>query len=159
MGRPFTITRSTSVAADQDVVHALVDDFHEWAKWSPWEDLDPDLQRTYSGADSGPGARYAWKGNRKAGEGSMEITGSAPDAVDIELRFLQPWQATNQVRIQLAPTAADTGAGTDVTWTMHGEHVGFMGLMSRLMPFDKMLGKDFEKGLARLRAVAEQGGG
>jgi hypothetical protein len=131
MGRPFTITRSTSVAADPSVVHRLVDDFHEWAKWSPWEDLDPDLQRTYSGPDSGPGARYAWKGNRKAGEGSMEITGSAPDVVDIDLRFLQPWQATNQVRIQLVPTAT----GTDVTWTMHGEHAGMMGMMSRLTRF------------------------
>ena len=82
----------------------------------------------------------------------MEITGLAPDAVDIDLRFLQPWQASNTVRLQLSPTAS----GTDVTWTMHGEHVGFMGLMSRVMPLDKMLGKDFEKGLARLKAVAEQ---
>ena len=82
----------------------------------------------------------------------MEITGLAPDAVDIELRFLQPWQATNQVRLSLSSTPT----GTDVTWTMHGEHVGFMGLVSRVMPLDKMLGKDFEKGLARLKAVAEQ---
>jgi hypothetical protein len=152
MGRPFTITRSATVAANPQVIHGLVDDFHEWAKWSPWEDLDPALERSYSGPERGVGARYAWKGNRKAGEGSMEITGLAPDAVDIELRFLQPWQATNQVRLSLSSTPT----GTDVTWTMHGEHVGFMGLVSRVMPLDKMLGKDFEKGLARLKAVAEQ---
>jgi hypothetical protein len=154
MGRPFTITRSTTVAANPEVIHGLVDDFHEWAKWSPWEDLDPALQRSYSGPEQGIGAHYAWKGNRKAGEGSMEITGLAPDAVDIELRFLQPWQATNQVRLAMLPTST----GTDLTWTMHGEHVGFLGLMSRVMPLDKMLGKDFEKGLARLKAVAEQPG-
>ena len=152
MGKPFTITRSTSIAADAATIHGLVDDFHEWAKWSPWEDLDPALQRSYSGPDQGVGAHYAWKGNRKAGEGSMEITGLAPDAVDIELRFLQPWNAINQVRLQLSPTPT----GTDVTWTMRGEHVGMMGLLSRVVPLDKMVGKDFEKGLARLKAVAEQ---
>jgi Polyketide cyclase / dehydrase and lipid transport len=152
MGRPFSITRRTSVAADAARIHALVDDFHEWVKWSPWEDLDPALQRSYSGPDRGVGAHYAWKGNRKAGEGSMEITALGPEAVDIELRFLQPWQATNQVRLALTPTPT----GTDVSWTMHGEHVGVMGLVSRLMPLDTMLGKDFEKGLARLKAVAER---
>ncbi|MBF4763075.1 SRPBCC family protein [Nocardioides islandensis] len=152
MGRPFTITRSTSIAANAEVIHGLVDDFHRWSSWSPWEDLDPAMQRSYSGPERGVGARYAWKGNRKAGEGSMEITGLAPDAVDIELRFLRPWNATNQVRLQLAPTTT----GTEVSWTMRGEHVGLMGLLSRVMPLDKMVGKDFEKGLTRLKAVAEQ---
>lgn len=152
MGKPFTITRTTSIAANPATIHGLVDDFHEWSKWSPWEDLDPAMQRSFSGPEKGVGAHYAWKGNRKAGEGSMEITGLAPDAVDIELRFLQPWNATNQVRLQLTPTAS----GTDVTWTMRGEHVGVMGLLSRVMPLDRMVGKDFEKGLARLKAVAEQ---
>jgi hypothetical protein len=152
MGRPFTITRSTSIAANTQVIHGLVDDFHRWSSWSPWEDLDPAMQRSYSGPERGVGARYAWKGNRKAGEGSMEITGLAPDAVDIELRFLRPWNATNQVRLQLAPTTT----GTEVSWTMRGEHVGLMGLLSRVMPLDKMVGKDFAKGLTRLKAVAEQ---
>jgi hypothetical protein len=154
MGRPFTITRSTSIAADPDAIHPLVDDFHEWSKWSPWEDLDPALQRTYSGPDQGVGARYAWKGNRRAGEGSMEITGLTPEAVDIQLRFLKPWKATNQVQLALRPSTS----GTDVSWIMRGEHVGFMGVLSRVMPMDKMVGKDFEKGLARLKAVAEQTG-
>jgi hypothetical protein len=152
MGRRFTITRQTSIAADPETIHRLVDDFHEWSKWSPWEGLDPALERSYSGPQAGVGAHYAWKGNRRAGRGSMEITGLAPDAVDIELRFVQPWKATNQVRLDLVPTST----GTDVTWSMHGEHVGVMGLMSRVMPLDKMVGKDFEKGLARLKAVAEQ---
>ena len=154
MGRPFTITRSITIAANPQVLHGLVDDFHQWTTWSPWEGLDPDLERSYSGPVSGVGARYAWKGNRKAGEGSMQITGLAPDAVDIELRFLRPWEATHQVRLKLTPSATTT----EVTWTMHGEHVGFMGLMSRVVPLDRMLGKDFDKGLARLKAVAEQTG-
>jgi len=154
MGRPFTITRSATIAADAATIHDLVDDFHEWAKWSPWEDIDPALERSYTGPDQGVGAHYAWRGNRKAGEGSMEITGLAPDAVDIELRFIKPWNATNQVRLALTPTTT----GTDVTWTMHGEHVGYLSLLSRVMPLDKMVGKDFEKGLARLKAVAEQTG-
>jgi hypothetical protein len=148
----YEVSRSTSVKAAPGTVLALIDDFHQWTQWSPWEDLDPDLQRSYSGSGSGVGAHYAWKGNRKAGEGSMEITGLAPDAVDIELRFLRPWKATNQVRLALTPTAT----GTDLTWTMHGEHVGLMSLMSYVMPLDTMVGKDFEKGLARLKAVAEQ---
>ena len=152
MGRPFTITRNATIAADAATIHDLLDDFHEWAKWSPWEDLDPALERSYTGPDQGVGAHYAWRGNRKAGEGSMEITGVAPDAVDIELRFIKPWNATNQVRLALAPTTT----GTDVTWTMQGEHVGYMSLLSRVMPLDTMVGKDFEKGLARLKAVAEQ---
>jgi hypothetical protein len=154
MGRPFTITRSTTIAADGEAIHTLVDDFHEWSKWSPWEDMDPALQRTFSGPDRGVGAHYAWKGNRRAGEGSMEITGLTPEAVDIQLRFLKPWKATNQVQLALRPATS----GTDVTWIMRGEHVGFMSVLSRVMPMDKMVGKDFEKGLARLKAVAEQTG-
>ena len=133
-------------------MHGLIDDFHEWTQWSPWEDIDPEMQRTYSGPEAGRGARYAWKGNRKAGEGSMEITGSGPDGVDIELRFLKPWKATNQVRLSLAPTTH----GTDVTWTMTGEQTGLMALFGKVVPMDRLVGKDFEKGLARLKAVAEQ---
>jgi hypothetical protein len=152
MGRPFTITRSTTIAADGDAIHTLVDDFHEWSKWSPWEDLDPQMQRWFTGADKGVGAHYAWKGNRRAGEGSMEITGLTAEAVDIRLRFVKPWKATNQVQLALRPAAT----GTDVTWTMRGEHVGYMGWLSRVMPMDKMVGKDFEKGLTRLKAVVEQ---
>ena len=101
MNAQFEVTRTTSIAADPARVHALVDDFHEWIAWSPWEDLDPDLRRTYSGPDAGAGARYAWTGNRKAGEGSMEITGSTPERIDIELTFLKPFKATNHVDITL----------------------------------------------------------
>ncbi|GAB7004612.1 SRPBCC family protein [Nocardioides sp. AN3] len=154
MGSPFAITRSLVIDAPQERLHELIDDFHQWRAWSPWEDLDPDLQRTYEGPESGVGARYLWKGNRRAGSGSMEITGVAPDRVDVRLVFTAPWQADNKVSLVFTPAQE---RGTDVTWTMTGEHVGGVrGLVMRLMPLDKMVGRDFEKGLARLKAVAEK---
>ena len=148
---PFTITRSTHVDAPLSRVHALVDDFHAWQQWSPWEGLDADLRRTYSGPASGVGARYAWSGNRQAGEGSMEITGSTPERVDVELAFTKPWKARNRVRLSLSPA----GGGTDVTWAMSGENKGLAAVFARFVDMDKMLGKDFEKGLAQLKAAAE----
>jgi hypothetical protein len=147
----FEVTRRTSIAADPARVHALVNDFRQWTAWSPWEDVDPDLERTYSGPDSGLGAHYAWSGNRKAGEGSMEITGSTPERIDIELSFLKPFKATNHVDLTLTPT----GGGTDVVWRMTGAHQGLAKLVFRFMSMDKMVGPDFEKGLARLKSVAE----
>ena len=148
----FEVVRSTTVNADAATVHALIDDFHEWRAWSPWEDVDPDLQRTYSGPDQGVGARYSWRGNRKAGEGSMEITGSAPERIDVALVFLKPFAATNAVEFALTPT----DGGTEVTWRMRGEQKGFWGFVGRFVNMDKLVGKDFEKGLARLKVAAER---
>ncbi|GAW51320.1 MULTISPECIES: SRPBCC family protein [unclassified Nocardioides] len=151
----FVVVRSTTVAADPARVHALVDDFHQWQAWSPWEGLDPDLRRTYSGPASGVGARYSWEGNRKAGAGSMEITGSTPGTVDIRLAFLKPFENTNRVTFTLTPTPVDGAPGTTVEWRMSGERTGFWGLVGRVLPMDRLIGKDFEKGLARLKAAAE----
>lgn len=148
----YTVTRSVHVDADPARCHALVDDFHEWTKWSPWEDVDPDLQRTYSGADRGVGAHYAWSGNRKAGRGSMEIVGSTPEQVDVDLRFEKPWKAENPVAFRFEPA----GSGTRVTWTMSGENTGIAAVFAKVINMDRMLGNDFDKGLARLKAVAEQ---
>src|ERR1044072_7725242 len=94
MGTPFEVTRSTTIQADPAPGHGLIHDFHHWTEWSPWEDLDPALARPYTGPTSGVGSHYAWKGNRKAGEGWMEITGSAPDRVEIELSFMKPMRGT-----------------------------------------------------------------
>jgi hypothetical protein len=149
----YEVVRTVSIAAPPARVHALVDDFREWRAWSPWEDLDPQMQRTISGPDSGVGSRYAWKGNRKAGEGSMEITGSTPERVDIELAFLKPFKATNHVDLTFTPTA--DGSGTEVAWRMTGEPKGFAAFFMRFMNMDKLVGTDFEKGLARLKQVAE----
>jgi hypothetical protein len=153
----FEVVRSTDVAADPARVHDLVNDFHRWTEWSPWEDLDPQLARTYSGPDSGIGAHYAWVGNRRAGRGSMEITGSAPDRIDIRLAFLKPYTTTNDVTFTMTPTQVDGAAGTSVEWRMSGRHQGILGVVSRIFPMDRLIGKDFEKGLTRLKAVAETG--
>lgn len=151
----FRVERSTTIQAPPALLHGLVDDFHHWQRWSPWEDLDPELQRTFTGPSSGVGSRYSWKGNRKAGEGAMEITSSTPERVDLALTFLRPMKATNLVAFDLRPTA---DGGTHVVWSMTGEQKGLMGLLGKLVPMDRWVGKDFEKGLARLKQVAESGG-
>ena len=148
----FEIARSTNIAADASDVHGRINDFHEWTSWSPWEDVDPDLQRIYTGPDQGVGAHYAWQGNRKAGQGSMEIVSPTPERIGIKLSFLKPWKAVNDVTFALTPT----GHGTEVTWTMNGEHSGMGKLFSKVFSMDKLVGKDFEKGLARLKAVSEK---
>lgn len=114
--------------------------------------LDPAMQRTYTGPASGVGAAHAWTGNRKAGEGHMTITGSSPERVEVELVFMKPMDATNQVTFELVPA----GTGTQVTWRMTGRTTGIFGVVSRLVPMDRLVGKDFEKGLAQLKAVAER---
>jgi hypothetical protein len=147
----YEVVRSTTIAADPALVHRLVNDFHEWPKWSPWEDLDPDMERTHSGAASGVGAHYAWKGNRKAGEGSMEIRSSTSEQVALTVSFLKPWKATNDIVLSLVPS----GDGTDVTWTLRGEQKGLMAVVGKVVSMDRLVGKDFEKGLARLKTTAE----
>lgn len=148
----YDVSRSTVVDAEPARVHALLENFHSWVAWSPWEGRDPGLTRRYDGPDSGPGARYAWSGNRKAGSGSMEVTGSTPDAVDIDLAFLKPFRSTSRVRFELAPE----GHATRVTWRMTGSQNGLMGVVGRVYPMDRLIGPDFEKGLAQLKVVAEK---
>jgi len=148
----YTVERSISLNAPPHRVHELVDDFRNWTRWSPWEDLDPDLNRSYRGPDKGVGARYDWSGNRKAGTGGMEITGSSPEGIDITVGFLKPIKATNHTRLSFA----SSGSGTDVTWVMTGENKGLMSLFGKFVSMDKMIGGDLEKGLARLKAVAEE---
>ena len=145
------MVRSATIEADPARVHGLINDFHEWTAWSPWEDVDPNLQRTHSGPSSGVGAHYAWSGNRKAGEGSMEITGSTAESIVIDLRFLKPFKAEHEIEFDLTPT----GTGTEVAWRMRGEQKGLWALIGKVFPMDKMVGKDFEKGLTRLTATAE----
>jgi hypothetical protein len=150
----FEVVRRTTIAAPAERVHGLIDDFREWRAWSPWEDVDPELRRDYSGPESGVGARYAWEGNRKAGKGNMEITGSTPERIDLRLTFEKPWKASNAVAFTLAP-AGD--GSTEVAWHMSGTNTGFAGLITRVVGIDRLVGKDFEKGLARMKAAAESG--
>jgi uncharacterized protein YndB with AHSA1/START domain len=146
----FTLSRDTTIAAPPEKVHAILDDFHQWQGWSPWEEMDPALQRTYTGPESGVGSHYAWKGNKKVGSGSMEITESTSERVAIDLEFLQPFKARNKTVFDLVPEAP----GTRVVWTMTGERNLLMAAMGRLF-FDKAVTRDFDRGLARLKALAE----
>lgn len=152
--RPSTshYERSTTIAAPADVVFAQVNDLHAWEKWSPWDKLDPAMTRTYGGAPAGAGATYHWVGNDKVGEGRMTIEESKPSAlVRIKLEFIKPFAATNTTRFTIAPE----GAGVKVVWSMDGEN-NFMSKAAGLfMDMDKMIGSDFDKGLAGIKAIAE----
>jgi len=147
----YTVERSITINVPAPRVHGLVDDFRHWTEWSPWEDLDPDLERTYSGPDQGVGAHYAWSGNRKAGVGSMEIMSSTPTEIVIALAFLKPFKSTSTTLFELD----EAGEKTAVTWRMTGEQTGLMSVFGRFMNMDKLIGPDFEKGLARLKSAAE----
>lgn len=151
----FKITRTATMAAPPTAVFAQVNDFHNWEGWSPWAKIDPAMTQTYDGAAAGVGAGYAWKGNGKAGQGRMTITDSVPaELIRITLEFVKPMKATNLTVFAFAPE----GDGTRVTWTMTGTN-GFVGkLFWLLLNLDKMVGKDFEKGLASMKAVAESSG-
>lgn len=149
----FEVTRSAVIPAPAEEIFPLVNNFHEWTKWSPWEAVDPGMERTYSGSESGVGAKYAWSGNRKAGSGTMEIIGSdEPGRINIALEFTKPFKAVNPTTFTFTPSAS----GTDVTWTMTGENKGLGKVFALFMNMDKMVGGDFEKGLASLAGAVAQ---
>lgn len=149
----FVVSRSASIKAPAEAIFPLINDFRRWPEWSPFEKLDPQMQRTLSGAESGKGAAYAWEGNSKAGKGRMEITGSAPSSqVALKLDFEKPFRASNSVDFSLAPS----GEGTTVTWAMRGARPFIAKLMGLFMNFDNLIGKDFEAGLDNLRRATER---
>ena len=151
MGKPFSISRSIVIAADTARVHALVNDFRHWTTWSPWEDLDPALERTYRGPESGTGAEYEWAGNKQAGSGTMRITSVTDEAIAVDLTFVKPFRSQNRVLFTFAPVVD----GTKVTWGMQGELNGLMAVVTKVRPMDAMIGPDLERGLAQLKAEAE----
>ncbi|MDP4302116.1 SRPBCC family protein [Leptothrix discophora] len=147
----FRIERSAVIAAPAATLHALVDDFHRWVDWSPWEDRDPALRREYGGAPHGTGARYAWSGNRQVGRGEMTITRSVPArSIELKLDFLAPFEAHNVGAFTFEPVAG----GTRVVWVMEGPASFANKLMGLLLDIDRMVGRDFERGLQRLEALA-----
>lgn len=148
----FSIQRSTVVAAPAPVVFAQVNEFKKWQAWSPWEAMDPNMARTYEGPAAGEGAKYAWQGNDKVGSGNMTIVSSHPPAhIGIRLEFTAPMEAVNQTDFKFN----EEGGGTHVTWVMRGEN-SFVGkAFSLFFDMDKMVGADFEKGLANLKQVSE----
>ncbi len=148
----FKVTRTASVTAPPDRVFEQVNDFHKWDAWSPWAKLDPNMKTIYSGSASGPGASYAWVGNDEVGEGKMTITQSHPsDHVKIDLEFIKPFAAKNVTEFVLKPE----GNKTNVTWTMAGKNNFISKAFCMVMDMDKLVGGDFEKGLAQMKTVVE----
>lgn len=147
----YTVRRQRHIAAPPAVVRERIVDLRRWVAWSPWEDLDPELDRTYGGPPAGTGAWYAWEGNRKAGEGRMEITDVDESNVAIDLRFVRPFRSQSVIVFTLAPDAD----GTVVTWTMTGANTVMLRLFGIFRSMDDMVGPDFERGLDRLKADAE----
>jgi len=148
----YQVERSATINAPATTVFPLVNDFHKWDSWSPWAKLDPAMKTTYEGAPAGTGATYSWTGNSQVGEGKMTIIESRPsDLIKIKLEFIKPFAATNATDFTFTPS----GNSTNVKWTMSGDN-NFIGkAFSLFMNMDKMIGADFEKGLAQMKTVAE----
>ncbi|HYV36065.1 MAG TPA: SRPBCC family protein [Gemmataceae bacterium] len=148
----FRIARSASVSAPPSVAFAQVNDFHNWDAWSPWAKLDPAAKNTFDGAPAGTGAIFSWDGNSKVGAGRMTMTESRPsDLIRIKLEFLRPFKATNTAEFTFKPE----GDQTVVTWSMTGRNNFVFKAFGLFMNMDKMLGGEFEKGLASMKAVVE----
>lgn len=148
----YRVQRSTVVAAPPAVAFGLVNDFHQWAPWSPWGKLDPNMKQSYDGPAVGVGASYFWSGNDKVGEGRMTITESVPpERIVIKLEFIKPWEGNNVTTFTFAPQ----GESTQVTWVMDGTNTFMSKAFSLFMNMDSMIGKDFELGLAQLKSTAE----
>ena len=148
----YHVTRTATIAAAPAAVFAQVNDLRRWEAWSPWEKLDPAMKRTFTGPESGKDASYAWAGSDKVGEGRMTITESDPDSrIGIRLDFIKPFEETCQVGFAFVPE----GEATNVTWTMDGNHSYVSKVMCVFMDMEKMIGTDYEKGLAQLKTVAE----
>ena len=148
----YTVERSTTINAPAPAVFAQVNDFHKWQAWSPWEKIDPNMKKEYSGPPMGNGAVYSWAGNKDVGEGRMTITESRPsDLIKIKLEFIKPFAATNATDFTFTPQ----GNSTNVKWTMTGEKNFITKAFTMFMNMDKMVGDDFEKGLLQMKLVAE----
>jgi hypothetical protein len=148
----FRVTRSTAISAPPAVVFAQVNDFHNWDGWSPWARMDSEMKATYAGPAAGTGAVYSWVGNNKVGEGRMTIMESHPsDLVRIKLEFIKPFAATNTAEFTFQPQ----GNQTTVTWNMTGKKNFMTKAMGLVMNMDKMIGGQFDQGLAQMKSVAE----
>jgi uncharacterized protein YndB with AHSA1/START domain len=150
----FRVTRSTRVMAPPARVFARVNDFHQWEAWNPWGKMDPHMKQTYEGPPGGVGSVYSWVGNSQVGEGRMTVVESRPDElIQIKLEFFKPFAATNRAEF----TFESEGAATTVTWSMSGERNFITKAIGLFMNMDKMIGGQFEKGLADMKAVVESG--
>jgi hypothetical protein len=147
----FRYARTATINARPEAIYPLINDYGNWPQWSPYEHRDPAMKRTFEGPIAGRGAVYKWHGNKNVGSGRMEIIDTTPNKITIKLDFFAPFKANNIAEFTLEPR----GAGTDVTWAMHGP-VPFIGkVMGLVIDCDKMCGNDFQAGLASMKAVAE----
>jgi len=147
------VQRSIVIKAAPDRIFTLINDFKAWPQWSPYETKDPNMQRTLNGADQGKGAIYAWNGNRNVGAGRMEILEStSPSKIAIKLDFMKPIEGHNIATFTMVPN----GEATEVTWTMEGPAPFIGKVMGVFFDLDKMIGSDFDAGLANLKRVSEQ---
>ena len=149
----FRVQRSVSIKAPPDKIFPLISDLKAWTTWSPYEKKDPAMARTYGGVTAGKGATYEWAGNKNVGQGRMEILeATSPSKVLIKLDFLKPFEAHNIAEFTLAPK----GDTTLVTWAIYGPSAFVTKVMGLFLDMDKMIGKDFEAGLADLKTLAEK---
>jgi hypothetical protein len=147
------VERAIRIKAPADRIFPLINDFHQWIVWSPYENKDPGMKRTYSGADSGKGAVYAWDGDKNVGSGRMEILETAvPSKIVIKLDFFKPFEGHNTAEFTMLPQ----GDATHLTWTMRGPAPFINKVMQVFMNLDRMIGKDFEVGLANLKKLTEK---
>lgn len=149
----FRVERTTTIKATPEKIFSLINDFHQWALWSPWEKVDPAVKRTYSGATNGKGAIYEWSGNKQIGQGRMEIIESSPPSqIVIKIDFIQPMEGHNTIDF----TLERQGEMTAVTQAMYGPSPFISRLMTIFFSMEKMVGGKFEEGLANLKAVAQK---
>jgi len=149
----FSVRRAASIKAPPEKIFPLINDFSRWGGWSPYEKKDPAMKRSFSGPAAGKGAVYAWQGNKDVGQGRMEIAdAAAPSRVTLKLDFVKPFEAHNTVDFTLEPK----GDATDVTWAMNGPMPFISKVVCLFVDMDSMVGKDFEAGLANLKAIAEK---
>ena len=149
----FIVERSVTINATPEKIAPLINDFHNWDTWSPWAKMDPAMKTTYSGAPSGVGSIYEWERNSKVGKGRMELTSIQPTKTSIKLDFLKPFEGHNKADFVLMPE----GSATRITWVIYGPLTFIPGkLISVFTTMDSMIGDDFQRGLANLKAVAEK---
>jgi uncharacterized protein YndB with AHSA1/START domain len=153
----FKVQRSTTVKAPPERIFPLINDFHQWGAWSPYETKDPAMKRSYSGESSGKGAVYGWEGDKNVGSGRMEILDAqAPSKIVIKLDFFTPFEGHNTAEFTMLPQGDGTNVTTNVTWLMHGPSPFIGKIMHVFINMDRMVGKDFEIGLANLKKLTER---
>ena len=153
----FSVQRATTVKAPPERIFPLINDFHQWASWSPYENKDPAMKRSFGGAADGKGAVYGWEGNKNVGSGRMEILDtSKPSKIVIKLDFFTPFEGHNTAEFTMLPQGDATNLTTNVTWLMHGPAPFMSKVMQVFMDLDKMIGRDFETGLANLKTLTEK---